>query len=103
MNKPIASTVFVALVLGGGVIVARADGPSTATVEDRAAELFQRRAGRLVVESGQMVSDGRSLQRQGDRSLRRAEEDVATEGRVPAGDGLGSPAGVGAAEGDAAR
>jgi hypothetical protein len=63
---------MVGVLMLAGAGAARADEPGT--VEARVAELFQRRAGRLVVESGQMVSDGRTLQRQGDRSLRRADE-----------------------------
>jgi hypothetical protein len=76
----------------GAVVVATGTVGASSAVAGGGDELFARQPDRLLIESGQRVSDGRKLQKDADASLRRAEGDARGEaaGPVVAGQGDGS-------------
>lgn len=67
--------------------VARADAPAGTPTRALAEEgsLYQRRAGRLLVESDRAANEGRSLERDASRSLRRAEHGADAVGETGRG------------------
>jgi hypothetical protein len=74
-----------------GVVVATGALRTGSAAAGGADQLFTRQPDRLLVESGQRVSDGRKLQKDGDSSFRRAEGGARGEAAVEvagqAGDG----------------
>jgi hypothetical protein len=66
MGKRSSSHVVLALALAASVVTA-----TSASADDR---IFQRRPDRLIIESGQRISDGRKLQSEADKALVRVED-----------------------------